>query len=133
VSVKCLAMGSLQNPSFCDFVYMKTIWPLARNDQHAIRFYGLWPILSLHIHFILKLDKFSIISISYVKPNTVPFRPSVQSRVTAEKKTTFKICHKSKENLSAFSETEISKIMNTWSKWYSNNINKINHQRRYTR
>ena len=49
---------------------------------------------------------------------TVPFRPSVQSRVTAEKTDRFKIRLNSKENLSAFSETKISKIVNTWSKWY---------------
>ena len=45
--------------------------------------------------------------------------PSVQSRVTAEKTDRFKIRLNSKENLSAFSETKISKIVNTWSKWYS--------------
>ena len=37
---------------------------------------------------------------------TVPFRPSVQSRVTAEKTDRFKIRLNSKENLSAFSETK---------------------------
>ena len=50
---------------------------------------------------------------------TVPFRPSVQSRVTAEKTDRFKIHLDSKENLSDFSETKIFKIVNTWSKWYS--------------
>jgi len=47
---------------------------------------------------------------------------SVQSRVTrvtAEKKDRFKNRHKPKENFSAFSESEISKIVNTRSKWYS--------------
>ena len=43
--------------------------------------------------------------------STVPFRPSVQSRVTAEKTDRFKIRLNSKENLSAFSETKISKIV----------------------
>ena len=37
----------------------------------------------------------------------------------AEKTDHFKIRLNSKENLSAFSETKIFKIMNTWSKWYS--------------
>ena len=50
---------------------------------------------------------------------TAPFRPSVQSRVTAEKTDRFKIHLNSKENLSDFSETKIFKIVNTWSKWYS--------------
>ena len=50
---------------------------------------------------------------------TVPFRPSVQSHITAKKTDCFKTRLNSKENLSAFSETKISKIVNTWLKWYS--------------
>jgi hypothetical protein len=51
--------------------------------------------------------------------STVPFRPGVQSRVTAKKTDRFKMHHKSKENFSAFSESKFSKIVNTRSKWYS--------------
>jgi len=45
--------------------------------------------------------------------------PTVQSRVTAKKTGCFKIRLNSKDNFSAFSETEFPKIVNTWSKWYS--------------
>ena len=50
---------------------------------------------------------------------TVPFWPSVQSHIMAEKTDHFKIHLNSKENLLAFSETKSFKIVNTWSKWYS--------------
>src|SRR5882762_1640731 len=50
---------------------------------------------------------------------TVPFRPGVQSRVTAKKMDRFKIHHKSKVRFSAFSESKFSEIVNTRSKWYS--------------
>ena len=46
---------------------------------------------------------------------TVPFQPSVQSHIMAEKTDCFKIHLNSKENLSDFSETKIFKIVNTWS------------------
>jgi hypothetical protein len=39
-----------------------------------------------------------------------------------KKNATFKIHHKSKDSLLAFLETEILKIANTWSKWYSTHI-----------
>ena len=58
-------------------------------------------------------------TVPYINWTTVPFRPSVQSHIMAEKFDCFKIRLNSKENLSAFSETKNSKIVNTWSKWYS--------------
>ena len=51
--------------------------------------------------------------------SAVSFRPGVQSHITAKKKDCFKNHHKPKENFSAFLERQISKILNTWSKWYS--------------
>jgi hypothetical protein len=50
----------------------------------------------------------------------VSFQLGVQSHIMAKKKKDcFKNHHKPKENFSAFSERQISKILNTWSKWYS--------------
>src|SRR6266481_2369492 len=43
----------------------------------------------------------------------------VFSHITVKKSGCFKIRLNSKDNSSAFSETEFSKIVNTWSKWYS--------------
>ena len=37
----------------------------------------------------------------------------------------FKIRLNSEDNFSAFSETELSKIVNTWSKWYSSRVHHI--------
>jgi len=62
--------------------------------------------------------------------STVSFRPSVQtSHASQPKKDRLTNRHKPKENFSAFSESEISKIVNTQSKWYSTYSGSMDGQR----